>query len=124
MKIQAAIIASVMLATPALAQQSGQQGMNHQGMNHSMPATAANPYGPAEMQMHQKMMAAQGADASETWTRKMIEHHRGAVEMSQIVMLNGATPAVRREAMKTIANQNREIASLNAMLTRMGKPAQ
>ena len=124
MKIQAAIIASVMLATPALAQQSGQQGMNHQGMNHSMPATAANPYGPAEMQMHEKMMATTGADASETWTRKMIEHHRGAVEMSQIVMRSGATPAVRREAMKTIASQNREIANLNAMLTRMGKPAQ
>ena len=119
MKIQAAMIASMMLATPALAQQSG-----HQGMNHSMPATAANPYGPAEMQMHEKMMAAQGPDASETWTRKMIEHHRGAVEMSQIVMRNGATPAVRREAMKTIASQNREIANLNAMLTRMGKPAQ
>lgn len=124
MKIQAAMIASVMLATPALAQQSGHQGMNHQGMNHSMPATAANPYGTAEMQIHQKMMAAQGPDASETWIRKMIEHHRGAVEMSQIVMRNGATPAVRREAMKTITSQNREIANLNAMLTRMGKPAQ
>ena len=69
----------VMLATPALAQQSGHQGMNHQGMNHSMPSTAANPYGPAEMQMHEKMMAATGADASETWVRKMIEHHRGGV---------------------------------------------
>ena len=127
MKIFTAMAATMMLATPALAQQSGHQGMNHgnmAGMNHSMPATAANPYGPAEMQMHQKMMAAQGADASETWTRKMIEHHRGAVEMSQIVMRNGATPAVRREAMKTIASQNREIAALNAMLTRMGKAAQ
>ena len=124
MKIQAAMIASMMLATPALAQQSGHQGMNHQGMNHSMPATAANPYGPAEMQMHEKMMAAMGADASETWTRKMIEHHRGAVEMSQIVLRSGPDAGVRREAMKTIASQNREIANLNAMLRKMGKPAQ
>lgn len=111
--------AALILATPAVAQQA-----NHKGMNHSMPATAANPYGPAEMKMHEKMMAAMGPDASETWTRKMIEHHRGAVEMSQIVLRSGATPAVRREAVKTIASQNREIANLNAMLTRMGKPAQ
>ena len=127
MKIQATTIVSVMLATPALAQHAGHQGMNHgnmAGMNHSMPATAANPYGPAEMQMHEKMMAAQGPTASETWVRKMIEHHRGAVEMSQIVLRSGPDAAVRREAMKTIASQNREIANLNAMLQKMGKPAQ
>jgi uncharacterized protein (DUF305 family) len=123
-KIQAAIIASMMLATPALAQQSGHQGMNHQGMNHSMPATAANPYGPAEMQMHEKMMAAMGADAGETWTRKMIEHHRGAVEMSQVALRSTQNPEVRREAQKTIDSQNREIAMLNAMLRKMGRPAQ
>ena len=60
-----------LLATPALAQQAGHQGMNHQGMDHSkmMQPTAANPYGPAEMDMHQKMMAAKGADAGETWIR-------------------------------------------------------
>ncbi len=113
-----------LLATPAFAQQAGHQGMNHQGMNHSMPATAANPYGPAEMQMHEKMMAAQGADAGETWTRKMIEHHRGAIEMSQVALRSTQNAEVRREAQKAIASQNREIATLNAMLRKMGKPAQ
>ena len=119
MKMMSAMSAALMLAAPAVGQQ-----MDHQGMNHSMPATAANPYGPAEMKMHQEMMSAAGADASETWVRKMIEHHRGGVEMSQIALRSGATAAVRREAMKTIASQNREITNLNAMLTRMGKPAQ
>ena len=33
----------------------------------------ASKVGPAEMDMHQKMMAAKGADAGETWIRKMIE---------------------------------------------------
>ena len=124
MKMMSAMSAALLLAAPAAAQQSGHQGMNHQGMNHSMPATAANPYGPAEMEMHQKMMAAQGADAGETWTRKMIEHHRGAVEMSQIALRSTQNAEIRREAQKTIASQNREIANLNAMLTRMGKQAQ
>lgn len=48
-----------------------------------MMATAANPYAPGEMKMHERMMSAMGADASETWVRKMIEHHRGAIEMSR-----------------------------------------
>lgn len=124
MKTFIAMAATIMLATPTMAQHSGHQGMNHQGVNHSMPATAANPYGPAEMDMHQKMMAAQGADAGETWIRKMIEHHRGAVQMSQVALRSTQDAAVRREAQKTIASQNREIATLNAMLRKMGKPAQ
>src|SRR5262245_65248060 len=40
----------------------------------------------SEMAMHEKMMKAKGANASETWVRKMIEHHRGAIAMSQIVL--------------------------------------
>ena len=127
MRIAPVLAAFAFFATPALAQQANHQGMDHSkmaGMNHSMPATAANPYGPAEMQMHEKMMAAMGADAGETWTRKMIEHHRGAVEMSQIALRSTQNAEVRREAQKAIASQNREIATLNAMLRKMGKSAQ
>lgn len=127
MKFAATITATLLMASPALAQQANHQGMNHgnmAGMNHSMPATAANPYGPSEMKMHEKMMAAMGADAGETWTRKMIEHHRGAVEMSQVALRSTQNADVRREAQKAITSQNREIAMLNAMLRKMGKPAQ
>lgn len=131
MKNHIAIAAAAVLAVPAIAQQTGHQGMNHQGMNHQglnhaqmMQPTAANPYGPSEMRMHERMMAAMGADASETWIRKMIEHHRGAVEMSQVALRSTQNAEVRREAQKTITNQNREIAALNAMLQKMGKSAQ
>jgi uncharacterized protein (DUF305 family) len=123
----AALFLIAAIATPALAQQANHQAMDHgnmAGMNHPMPATAANPYGPSEMRMHEKMMAAIGADAGETWTRKMIEHHRGAVEMSQVALRSTQNADVRREAQKAIASQNREIAMLNAMLRKMGKPAQ
>lgn len=124
MKMPSMIIAATLLTAPALAQHSGHQGMNHQGMSHSMPVTAANPFGPSEMRMHEKMMAAKGADAAETWTRKMIEHHRGAIEMSQVVLRGTQNAEVRREAQKPIDHQTREIANLNAVLRRMGKPAQ
>lgn len=122
------IVAAAFAAGP-LAAQSSMAGMDHsqmQRMDHSkmMQPTAANPYGPAEMKMHEKMMAAMGADAGETWTRKMIEHHRGAVEMSQAALRSTQNPDVRREAQKAITSQNREIATLNAMLRKMGKRAQ
>jgi uncharacterized protein (DUF305 family) len=123
------ILAAALAATPLAAQQGGMAGMDHsqmQGMDHSkmMQPTPANPYGPDMMKMHEKMMAAMGADAGETWIRKMIEHHRGAVTMSQTVLRNTQNAEIRREAQKTIASQNREIATLNAMLRKMGKRAQ
>ena len=119
--IVAAVLA--LAATPALAQSnhSGHAGMNHGQMNHgTMQPTAANPYGPAEMRMHERMMAAQGANADETWIRKMIEHHRGAIEMSNIQVARGANAQVKAEARRTAASQQREINTLNAMLRRMG----
>lgn len=126
MKMIATMTAALLAASPALAQQAGHQGMNHQGMNHAgmMQPTAADPYGPDMMKMHDRMMAAKGADAGETWVRQMIEHHRGAIAMSQTALRSTQNPEIRREAQKTIASQNREIATLNAMLRKMGKRAQ
>lgn len=131
MKMIATMTAALLAASPALAQQAGHQGMNHQGMNHQgmnhagmMQPTAADPYGPDMMKMHERMMAAKGADAGETWIRQMIEHHRGAVAMSQTALRSTQNAEIRREAQKTIASQNREIATLNAMLRKMGKRAQ
>lgn len=84
-------------------------------MNMAM-ADPNNPFAQAEGQMHQAMTAAVGADPSETWIRKMIEHHKGAVAMSDIVLAQDPTPEVRSQAEKTKADQQREIARLEAML--------
>lgn len=130
MRFAPTFAALALLATPALAQQSGgMQGMNHgqmAGMNHDDMAgmMAGNPYGQAEMDMHQKMMSAMGADATETWVRKMVEHHRGGIAMSRIVLRETKDPKVRQMATKTIAEQTREIGELNAWLRAHGKSAQ
>lgn len=82
----------------------------------TMMADANNPFAQAEAQMHEQMMAAVGSDASETWIRKMIAHHRGAVAMSDIVLAQNPTPEVRAEAEKTRREQIAEISRLEAML--------
>ena len=76
----------------------------------------ANPFGPAEQSMHQQMMAASGGNISETWARKMIAHHQGAVDMSETIIRQGGDPGVLAMARRTTEDQRREIAHLEAML--------
>jgi uncharacterized protein (DUF305 family) len=77
---------------------------------------SAELYRSANMQMHEAMMAAKGADISETYLRKMLAHHEGAVAMSDIALANGATGAVRTQIEKTKADQQKEVAMVEAML--------
>ena len=121
--------ALAILATPALAQQGGMQSMDHsqmKGMNHDDMATmmAGNPYGQAEMDMHQKMMAAKQGDPSEMWTRKMIEHHRGAITMSRVAVRDAKDAETRQMAQMTITKQEKDIAELQAWLRKHGKRPQ
>lgn len=114
------------LTAPACAEQKDNQvqAQPSTGVNAQAKADPANPYMPAEMAMHDKMMAAKGADDGETWTRKMIEHHRGALTMSQIALKESDDPMVRQMAQKTIDMQTKDIAELNKMLTDKGLAAQ
>lgn len=80
-------------------------------------ATSAQLYQAAEMRMHDAMMAAKGATVDQSWMRKMIEHHRGAVAMSDVVLGQNPTAAVRALAEKTKSDQTKEIAHLEAMLS-------
>ena len=83
----------------------------------------ANPFGPVEQQMHQAMMSANGADLSQTWARKMIAHHQGAVDMSEVLIRQGGNPEVLAVARRVVEDQRREIAHLEAMLRGEGMPA-
>lgn len=113
-----------LIAAPALAQQM--QGMSHDnmpGMDHQA-MMAGNPYGQAEMDMQQKMMAAKEGDAAEMWTRKMIEHHRGAIAMSRVAQREAKDAETRQKAAMTIAKQEKDIAELEAWLRKHGKRPQ
>lgn len=125
MRLTPLLAGLVLLATPALAQQGGMSGMDH-GMSQAdmQRMMAGNPYGHAEMDMHQKMMAATQGDAAEMWTRKMIEHHRGAIAMSRVALRDAKDAETRRMAQMTITKQERDIAELQAWLRKHGKRPQ
>ena len=82
----------------------------------SSDLASAEVYRPAATQMHRSMMAAMGANVSETYLRKMLAHHRGAVAMSEIALANGATGAVRAQFEKTRTDQQMEVETIEAML--------
>ena len=109
--------------------------MDHSKMDHSkMPMEQAdmmammndpnNPYGATEMEMHKKMMMANAGLPSELWTRKMIEHHRGAIAMSQVALDKATDKQTRNMAQMTITAHTREIAKMQAWLKSHGKTSQ
>jgi uncharacterized protein (DUF305 family) len=129
------LIAALLIAVPAASQtqapmdHSKMSGMGNAAtpgmdMHAMMRNTTANPYAESSMQMHQSMMTAMGGDASETWTRKMIEHHRGAIAMSDIAVAKAADKETRTMAAKSARMQRAEVAELQGWLARHGKTAQ
>ena len=87
-------------------------------------AMSQTPFSAAETRMHEAMMAATGADAGETWARKMIPHHQGALDMSESVLRDTQDADIRRMAQKTIEMQTGDIAELRRWLeTNVGAAA-
>lgn len=87
---------------------------DHKGMSGDM----RDPFMQSEMQMHDAMMKAKDADPSRAWALKMIEHHRGAIAMSKIVLQHKPDPEIRTMAEKTIAEQEKEVGEMKAWLKR------
>jgi uncharacterized protein (DUF305 family) len=117
--------ASPAAAMPGMAHDK-MEGMDHAkmgGMGEMMKNTPANPYAEVGMAMHHNMMVV-GVDASETWTRQMIEHHRGAIAMSKIAVVQARDKDVRTMAERDIAMQEKDVANLQSWLKRNGKSAQ
>lgn len=81
---------------------------------------SADLYRPAMMDMQQAMMAASGANASETYLRKMLAHHKGAVAMSDVALHNGVSGALKTQVEKTKMENQKDAAMVEAMLS--GKP--
>ncbi len=77
---------------------------------------SAELYRPSMMDMHQKMMAASGSNVSETYMRKMLEHHKGAVTMSDVALANGVSGALRDQVQKTRSENQKDAEVVEAML--------
>lgn len=84
--------------------------------------TVDGPFAASEMAMDAAIKAAVGIDAADTWVKKMIAHHEGAIAMSKVVLGLEPTADVAKMAQMTIDNQGAEIDALKA-LARTGTAA-
>lgn len=82
----------------------------------AMAADPNNPFAGSEMQMNERMMAAVGVDAGDSWAKKMIEHHQGAIDMSRIVLEQNPPADVAMMARETIEKQEKEIGDLRKLV--------
>lgn len=83
---------------------------------------SADLYKPAMMDMKQKMQAVSGADVSDVFMHKMVEHHKGAVAMSDVALKNGVSGAMREQVQKTRSDNDKDAKMTEAMLR--GEPMQ
>ncbi|MFC0107350.1 DUF305 domain-containing protein [Kibdelosporangium aridum] len=79
------------------------QGMDHGSAGHGGMDTT-------------HLEAAKGAEFDRMWLQMMIEHHQGAVQMSQTELSKGSSPEAKALAQKIIDAQQAEITEMQAML--------
>ena len=101
---------------------AAQSDMNA-GTTDNMTAASSNPFADAEAKMNQAMMAAVGSDVGQTWARKMIAHHQGAIDMSQVVLAQNPSADVAKMARESTDKQQKDIASIQKLL-KEGPPDQ
>jgi uncharacterized protein (DUF305 family) len=116
MKTSAVILIAALALAPALAQQpSGQQPKSP-----AEQGAADDEYMAAMEKMHQAMMAVKESDPDRAWAAKMVEHHRGAIAMSEILIKRGDDAEAKKMAQKSMDQQKKEIGELQSWLNRHG----
>lgn len=90
-----------------------------QEMNAIMEANS--PFAAAEIRMDDAMTKATGVDAGDSWVRKMIAHHQGAIAIAEQALAMNADAHVMAMARAMIADETHELSDLQ-QLVRQGAP--
>jgi len=96
----------------------GAAGCERGGTDAEAPAAGTAPATNAGGMAGHGGMAAQDPDPSRNFAKQMIEHHQGAIDMSQAAVQGPLDPEMKALAEKIVGDQEREIAQMQAFLRR------
>ena len=114
-----AALALGLLAGAAWAQDADHAG--HGAATVTEENAAVRAYMEVNARMHAEMDIDFTGDADVDFVLGMLAHHRGAVEMAQVVIAHGTDPEVRALAEEIVAAQEAEIAWMEGWLERNGR---
>lgn len=127
-KIFGGIVAAALITGLAHAQTVGQAGQGkdmHGTMQAMMPNSSDSVSTKAYKDIHMKMMMNAprdfSGDADVDFARQMISHHQSGIEMARVELQHGKDAKLRQAAEKVVADQQKEIAELQAWLKTKGK---
>jgi hypothetical protein len=98
----------------------------HRGHDHHAPASspsdspATREYKAAHAQMMRDMALPYSGDPDVDFRMQMIPHHQGAIAMARVALERAKDPWTRQLAEAVIVEQQREIAEMEAWLTKRG----
>ena len=78
-------------------------------------------YKEAHMKMMRDMNVPLTGKSDVDFVRGMIPHHQGAIDMAKVQLAHGKDPQILEMARKIIADQEREIAEMQAWLKKNGE---
>ncbi|MDD7966154.1 DUF305 domain-containing protein [Actinomycetospora lemnae] len=93
-------------------------GMPGHGMP-GMPMEGMPMHGMMTQEQMQQLSAQSGAAFDRMFLQMMIEHHTGAVQMAQTEQAQGLNPQAKELAGTIVADQQREITEMQALLSRV-----
>ncbi|MEJ5867116.1 DUF305 domain-containing protein [Pseudokineococcus sp. 5B2Z-1] len=89
------------------------EGMDHEGTDHGGASGMEGMMSPEDMA---SLEAASGAEFDRMWLSMMVEHHEGAVAMSETALADAQDPQVRELAQRIITAQEAEISTMEGLL--------
>lgn len=118
MRMLMAIGYAALLVTPAIAHQHEGHAGHGAAAKPAVQTPAARAFSEANAKMHRDMAIAFTGVADIDFSRGMIPHHQGAIDMAKIVLRYGKDAVVRTFAKDVVAAQRTEIRQMQTWLAR------